>query len=203
MHLTSNTVSKYFTMPQFWFSHVFRNKNSLRDLDDNKGEYACIEPMPLTCYKCHVYRKPVYWWTLINTILSTISIAIILKWAKETYSQNPVLKHSSFYCISPLTPHIPYQLTHQQIAPVLNHLTLPTATKQIQGTLFPPSNPSIGRAFPNPQSDDIWDEIELTRTIVITADDVRRLGKDLETVVRFEDDVWGLGGDAFMGQIGE
>jgi hypothetical protein len=88
-------------------------------------------------------------------------------------------------------------------APILDRLSIPTSTKQIQGTLFPPPNPSIGRAFPNPESDAIWEEIELTRTIVISAEDVKKIGKDPKYAAKFEEGYWGLGKDAYMGQIGK
>jgi hypothetical protein len=75
--------------------------------------------------------------------------------------------------------------------------------KKTNGTLFAPESPSIGRAYPNPEADSIWDEIELARTIRITAENVRKLGKDPSTAARFEDSYWHLGDDAYMGQIGE
>lgn len=71
----------------------------------------------------------------------------------------------------------------------------------INGTLFAPDNPSIGRQFPNPEADTLWDEFALTRTIVISAEDVRKLGKDPETVAKFEDDYWHLGENAYMAQL--
>lgn len=49
----------------------------------------------------------------------------------------------------------------------------------------------------------MWDELELTRTIIISGEDVRKLGKDPETAAKFEDDFWGFGDDAYMAQMGE
>jgi hypothetical protein len=49
----------------------------------------------------------------------------------------------------------------------------------------------------------VWAELELTRTIIISAEDVRKLGKDTETAAKIEDDFWGFGDDAYMAQMGE
>jgi hypothetical protein len=60
----------------------------------------------------------------------------------------------------------------------------------------------MGRAFPNPKPDAIWKEIEITRTIVINEDDVRKLGKDPSIAVKLEDRYWELGEGKYAGQIG-
>jgi hypothetical protein len=38
----------------------------------------------------------------------------------------------------------------------------------------------------------VWAELELTRTIIISAEDVRKLGKDTEPAAKIEDDFWVL-----------
>jgi hypothetical protein len=86
-------------------------------------------------------------------------------------------------------------------APVFDRLTIPTIVKHISGTLFEPEDPSIGGAYPNPESDALWQELELARTIPLTAKDVRKLGKDHATVAKFEDLYWHLGDDTYMAQI--
>ncbi|KAN0122841.1 protein of unknown function (DUF3328) domain containing protein [Hyaloscypha variabilis] len=86
-------------------------------------------------------------------------------------------------------------------APVLDRVDIPTGVKTIEGDLFTPENPSIARQYPNTETDAVWAELELTRTIVISAEDGGRLGKDPETVAKFEDDFWGFGNDAYMAQI--
>jgi hypothetical protein len=77
-----------------------------------------------------------------------------------------------------------------RIAPVLDRMDLSTSVKKVNGTLFPGPDPSIARMMPNPEADAIWDEFELTRTIAISEEEVRRLGKDPATVAQFEDSYW-------------
>lgn len=67
----------------------------------------------------------------------------------------------------------------------------------INGTLFPPDEPSIARQPPNAEADAIWDEYELLRVIPVSRQTIVRLGKDPETAVKLEDDLWGLGQDVY------
>ena len=215
LHLL-RTIRRGFTMSNFWpySSYVLLRQHytprvscgeeELRETiwnNDENNESIKVSTIPCCHFKNR--RTTNHWWTLINILLSILCIAIISTWAKDTYSLSSILKKSSYYCNATLSFSPCHTSTHTTEAPILNRLTLPITTKQIQGSLFPPTNPSIGRAFPNPESDAMWEEIETTRTIAITTEDVRRLGKDPDTAVRFDDKVWGLGGDAFMGQIGE
>ncbi|KAI1559509.1 tat pathway signal sequence, partial [Pyrenophora tritici-repentis] len=56
---------------------------------------------------------------------------------------------------------------------------------------------SIARQQPNPDSDAIWDEWELTRVYPATREDIIKMGTDPSTVAKLKDDVWGLGDDAY------
>ncbi|KAH8894252.1 hypothetical protein GQ53DRAFT_744994 [Thozetella sp. PMI_491] len=69
---------------------------------------------------------------------------------------------------------------------------------KLNGTLFPPKHPGIGRQMPNPAADEVWEEWELTRFIPVTSDQVRAMGKDPSTVAKLEDEDWGLGDDAYV-----
>lgn len=71
----------------------------------------------------------------------------------------------------------------------------------VNGTLFPPEWLSIARQDPGPETDAAWHVYEKVLTHVITKDQVIKLGKDPETVARFEDDYWGFGDDAYMAQM--
>ena len=71
----------------------------------------------------------------------------------------------------------------------------------MNATLYPGPDPGFARQYPNEEADAMWDELELLRTIPISKDDVLKLGKDPETVAKFEDKYWGLGDDAYMAQI--
>ncbi|KUI53434.1 hypothetical protein VP1G_00904 [Cytospora mali] len=68
---------------------------------------------------------------------------------------------------------------------------------KVNGSLFMPSEPSIARAMPNNASDEMWDEIELTRILPVTKADIIKMGKDPSTAVKLEDNLWGLGDDAY------
>ena len=68
---------------------------------------------------------------------------------------------------------------------------------KVNGSLFTPSEPSIARAMPNNASDELWDEIELTRVFAVTRADILKMGKDPSTAVKLENELWGLGDDAY------
>ncbi|KAM0322262.1 hypothetical protein ACHAQA_009551 [Verticillium albo-atrum] len=69
--------------------------------------------------------------------------------------------------------------------------------KKLNGTLYPPKHQSPARARPNNASDEIWTEWEWARIIPVTAEEVRKMGKDESTMVKLEDEEWGLGDDAY------
>ncbi|KAK7697705.1 hypothetical protein SLS64_013261 [Diaporthe eres] len=51
--------------------------------------------------------------------------------------------------------------------------------------------------MPNPADEAVWDDWELTTVVPVTAAGIRELGKDISTAAKLEDDVWGLGDDAY------
>jgi hypothetical protein len=53
----------------------------------------------------------------------------------------------------------------------------------MDATLFLPKEPSVGRQQPNPEADAVWAEWELVRTVVVTAEDIRKIGKDPASVI--------------------
>lgn len=83
------------------------------------------------------------------------------------------------------------------IGPIHDALDLEMVTKRINGTLFTPIEHSIARQMPNSVADATWEEWELTRVLPVTRADIIRLGKDPETAVKLEPDLWGLGDDAY------
>lgn len=81
-------------------------------------------------------------------------------------------------------------------------IDLEPTCKKINGTIKPMGSLSIGRHFPSPVTDAIWEEdIEVLRPIPITREQVIKLGKNPETVAKLEDDVWGLGDDAYVASL--
>lgn len=51
--------------------------------------------------------------------------------------------------------------------------------------------------MPNNVSDELWEETELTRVFPVTRSDILKMSKDPSTAVKLEDDLWGLGDDAY------
>lgn len=84
---------------------------------------------------------------------------------------------------------------------MLDDIEIPTYTTRINATVFSPPNPSIARQEPGPENDAAWDDYEKALTHVISREDVIRLGKNPETAARFDDDFWGFGPEAYMGQL--
>ncbi|KAG4438818.1 hypothetical protein IFR05_005709 [Cadophora sp. M221] len=119
--------------------------------------------------------------TIFNLIILFISFTLFL--SSQDFRRNSILKKSSFY------------------SPILDKFDLPTFVQQINGTLLMPKESSIARQDPNPEADAIWEDLELIRTIVISGDEVRKLGKDPATAAKFDNEYWGFGDDAYMAQI--
>lgn len=78
-------------------------------------------------------------------------------------------------------------------------LDLELQTKTINGTLFPSNDFSIARQRPNDSADKVWGEWEIARIFPISSAEIIRLGKDPRTVAKLENDIWGLGDDAYSG----
>lgn len=81
--------------------------------------------------------------------------------------------------------------------PIYDLLDLDSRLITINGTVFPPKNPDIGRQMPNPEADRVWEEWELNHIIPVTRADILRMGKDPSTAAKLEDSIWGLGDDAY------
>lgn len=88
-------------------------------------------------------------------------------------------------------------MTLTRLGPLHDLVDLGMHAKMINGTLFPTSDPSTARQMPNTETDKIWEEWEITRVFPISRAALVRLGKDPLTAVKLEDDLWGLGDDAY------
>lgn len=71
----------------------------------------------------------------------------------------------------------------------------------MNGTLFPPPDPIFSRQEPSAENDAAWEPFENIRTHVVTRDDIIKLGKDPDTVARFDNEYWGFGQNAYMAQL--
>jgi hypothetical protein len=72
----------------------------------------------------------------------------------------------------------------------------------MDGSLFEPKDPSPYRngVKPDPKVNDAWEELDSILTFPISADDVRKLGKDPELAVKYPEE-YGLGPDAYVAQL--
>ncbi|KAG6129469.1 hypothetical protein E4U12_004661 [Claviceps purpurea] len=86
--------------------------------------------------------------------------------------------------------------------PIYDMIDLEPSIRKINGTVMPAGKLSIARQFPNPAADAIWmQDIELIRPIPVTREQIIKMGKDPDTVAKLEDDVWGLGDDAYVAAL--
>ncbi|EHK99530.1 hypothetical protein M7I_4600 [Glarea lozoyensis 74030] len=121
--------------------------------------------------------------TILNTTMFLFSFTVLISRISVSEGKNAALKQSSFY------------------SPILNDITIPTFPYTMNGSLFADNNPGLARQDPSPEVDDVWKEFDKTRTLVISREDVVKLGKDPELVAKFEDEYWGFGDDAYMAQM--
>jgi hypothetical protein len=71
----------------------------------------------------------------------------------------------------------------------------------LNGTLFAKPEVSIAREEPGAKNDAAWAQYEEVLTHVLTREQILKLGKNPETVARFDNDYWGMGDDAYMVQM--
>ncbi|RDW63337.1 hypothetical protein BP6252_10882 [Coleophoma cylindrospora] len=162
-----------------------RSYASIADSDQSEESEEIDEKirfLPWTRLKTTTTSRFICLVSIINILVFILSISLFWS-SKQRYDPQELAKKVFHY------------------SPIIDRIDLSVHEAQINGTLFPPREPSIGRQLPNTEADKIWAEIELTRTIPITADEVRKLGKDPATVAKFEDSFWHLGPDAYMAQI--
>jgi len=125
--------------------------------------------------------------TILNLFTMAISLATLI--SSRDPERNAILKSLPSFVnhLCKLSTYHKHD-SHTFLAPVLDRVDISTGAKLIESDLFIPGNLSIARQYPNAETDFVWAELELTRTITISAEDVRKLGKDTETAAKIEDD---------------
>lgn len=119
--------------------------------------------------------------TAINALILLITTTLFSVWFYKSH----IVLNASYRAITPYSP-------------VHSLFDLSPTFKKINGTFYPSkAGNSIAREQPNPIADAQWDEWELTRVYPVSADVIRKMGKDPETVAKLEDEVWGLGEDKY------
>ncbi|KAH7319006.1 hypothetical protein BKA65DRAFT_569170 [Rhexocercosporidium sp. MPI-PUGE-AT-0058] len=130
-----------------------------------------------------------YWlWAVLNIVLLVLSLAIL---AYQVYEKA-------------VNPHDRHRLLKQTsyFSPVLEKLDIQTSIKQADGSLYESPNPSPYRNARKPDAavNDAWKAIDNIRTLPITADDVRKLGRDPELVAKFPPE-YGLRSEAYVAEL--
>lgn len=101
------------------------------------------------------------------------------------------------------TPPVDANEAYRQVngrSPLYDEVALNPYKTTTNGTFWPADRPdggSVARKMPNPADEAVWDDWELTTVVPVTASGIRALGKDPSTVAKLEDEVWGLGDDAY------
>lgn len=139
--------------------------------------------------------------TTANLVILSITVSLILSvQSTQAHEKNAILRQVSWWCKLSINLYLSSWLTRIQ-APVLDDIEIPSYTTTLNGTLFALPEISIAREEPGPENDAVWAQFEKVLTHVVTRDDIIKLGKDPDTVSRFDDEYWGLGDDAYMVQL--
>ncbi|KAF5671243.1 hypothetical protein FHETE_4213 [Fusarium heterosporum] len=162
---------------------TFKNDNgSDESLLRSDGENDEVKWTPLKqrkFWKSHI-------WLASNIVLFLISLCLfVTSFSRSTsMSHTELMRRTSFY------------------TPVLDSIKLKMKTIETEGGLFEAKNPSKWRNSlkPDPAVDEAWEDLENIRVFPITENEVRRLGKDPELLVKFPPE-YGLGNNAYMAQI--
>ncbi|KAH8671704.1 hypothetical protein BX600DRAFT_510367 [Xylariales sp. PMI_506] len=159
---------------------VSTSPSDIGDDEDNKRFIgASREHVPI------VIRRPNKTWIVLTIVNVLVLLLSVLSWVfqyQHRYLLNADLRRVSSY------------------SPIHDLLDLELHTATVNGTFFPDrKHPSLARQMPDPSADEIWEEWELTRVFPITREQVVKLGKNPETAAKLENDIWGLGDDAYIG----
>ncbi|KAI1211437.1 uncharacterized protein F4807DRAFT_466691 [Annulohypoxylon truncatum] len=126
------------------------------------------------------------WWIfpLLNSILFAAAVVLYsATWMKYT-GHNRCLKATSTY------------------SPILEEVDMPMTNALLNGSLWLGENPPIWRAIPDSDEvEEIWENFEYVRPIALRRDQILAMGKDPDTVAKFNNDYWGLGDDAYVGAL--
>ncbi|KAI1422340.1 hypothetical protein F5Y12DRAFT_763109 [Xylaria sp. FL1777] len=123
--------------------------------------------------------------TIFNGVLFSLSIILFgTMWYRQSSPvKNAELRSTSIY------------------SPVYDSIDLGLHEIQVNGTLYPPKQPSIARQMPNPEADRVWEDYERVRPLRLTKSQLIRMGKDPSKVSKYEDTDWGFGDDAYVGDL--
>ncbi len=148
-------------------------------------------------YSKSAWSRSLYLLLGLNLLLFIGSLSLFMTWYyNQHWVLNARLRRDSTYS----KWVVQYLLSGSEadlIGPIFDRIDLESRPMPMNGTLFPPKHPSIGREFPHPETDTIWEGFGDMRVFPVTRADIIRMGNDPSTVAKLEDDVWGLGDDAY------
>jgi len=144
--------------------------------------------------------------TLNLLVLAAILFVLLAKNSANKYvgpyktDRNIVIKESTYYCkatffsINIVLP----STANTSAAPFLDRLDVPIKDIKVNGFLLDLNEPeSLYRQDPSPEVDEEWKRIQKFEYMLITADDVRRLGKDPKYTVKAPES-FGAGSDLYI-----
>lgn len=121
---------------------------------------------------------------ICNIILFLISLGMLVSSARMRHSLQDCIEATSIY------------------TPVFDDTTIRVETTQLNGSLYPGPNPSPWYGLPtDPIAEAAWNNFEHIRTMPLTKAQVLAMGKDPSVVAKFEDSVWHMGDDAYVGAL--
>jgi hypothetical protein len=143
------------------------------------------------------------WFIAVSLVLHALFIVIRISCVNSptqtATAPNHALRQVSSYCKWLCKMEIGARLTLS--APAFDEVEIHLETVRMNGTLFPGASPHWSRLEPSKLTDAYWEIYEDMPPFVITKEDVIRLGKDPETAVRFDNEYWGFGEEAYMATL--
>ncbi|RDL40102.1 uncharacterized protein BP5553_00081 [Venustampulla echinocandica] len=119
--------------------------------------------------------------TLLNVFLFLVSLIILFNSANPITRPNWAFEQTAYY------------------SPLFRRIKIPVVKKTVQGTLFNEEN-LILRAYPSPEVDAAWEALTDVGVVIITGEEVSKLGKDPSKTVKAPRE-WGHGDDAHLAQL--
>jgi hypothetical protein len=145
--------------------------------------------------------------TLFNIVMFTISTTVwVITFTNRLPTNSQALQKVLYYCsCCDLTTLIRTQLlTRTYPAPLLDKIEIQFEYRKVEGTLFNEETLSkdelLLRSHSNDASDAAWAALSVIERIPMTAEEVRRLGKDPDTVVKIPPS-YGSSDLRFLGKV--
>lgn len=170
----------------------------INEAEDSSSEFG-TEQTGFISPKIHQRTFSAAFWigTALNFVVFLLSITLFV--TSFRISPNAAAKVLSQHCTSSRLRILCSWWLTENLAPFLDAVTLKIKDVKVNGTLFPPEKPSFSRAEPGmPDAEAIWERFEPSGFFPITRDELVRIGKDPEVSVKFPNEVYGFGEEAYV-----